>query len=367
MSDTEETSASASPGEFNIGDVMAEINAEPDVETEASEQEPAEPAKPSAKGEKPAPAKRTVENKPEPKSEPGKLKEDFSDDRPWTPERVKAAAAEARELAASAQRQWVTEQKRAEKLKTQRDAFLQEKAQYRAVRDQLAANFQTMRTHGDVRARLEAFGQLFGGDGVELLERFNIELARGGKRVELSPTEQALKAEIEELKRERREEREQRARFAKEREQDQFIAQRKEELAQLGTDPERFPLLSEFEPEEVAEALAGIITSVYNEQGKRISDAQAAQILEQDLEEREALREQRRAARGGPKGSAGLEPRAARAAKPAQVQSSPPNRGRSLAPALSTQSLTTREVDEEEADAADLIPASLLRAANPSG
>jgi hypothetical protein len=358
---------STSPGEFTIGGVMAELNSEPEPEeTEAAEAE-AEPEKLKAESKsKPAaaPAKRTVENT---KAEPGKLKEDFSDERPWTPERVKAAAAEAKELAASAQRQWMTEQKRAEKLKSQRDAYLQEKAQFRSLRDQFAADFQALRS-GDPRTRLDALGRLAGADGAELFEQLTLEMARGGKKPELSPSEKALKAELDELKGYIRTREQQAQQAREERAQAQFIAQRKAQLAEVGSDAEQFPHLSEYDPEEIADALADLKTQVYTQRGKVISDAQAAAMLEQDLEQREAQRQQRRAERGGPRGSAGLEPRAASAAKPAQAQSSPPNRGRSLAPALSNQSITTRDLEEDETeDAADLIPASLLRAANPFG
>jgi hypothetical protein len=359
-------------GEFALGDVMEALNAEPEpteatepAEADAEDAEPAKEAKLAAKGkEAAAKPEKELKSRPQTKEvpketplEPGQLKEDFSDEKPWTPERVKAAAAEAKALAQAAQKQWFATSKREERLKEKRETEFKEREQFKAVREQLATDFQSMRTGGP-RERLEAFGRLFGVDAQEYFEEFSLELATGGKKRELSPSEKKLQEKLDAIEK-REKEREQREEEARA----QVALQRRyEELAQVGSDAETYPLLAEHDPEEISQALAHLITTVHNQTGKIISDAKAAQILEEDLQRREAKRAERR---GDPKGSAGLEPRAAAAAKPAQAQP-PPTRGRSLAPRLSNTAAPTRELDADELeDAADLIPASLIRAASP--
>jgi hypothetical protein len=334
-------------GEFALGDVMAELNTQAE-ETESTETEaPAAPA-PKGKEAKPAAARPKLVEAPE-KPKPGELAEDFSDDRPWTKERVKAAAAEAQKLARDAQRQWTQLRKREEKFTGVKQQVLTERQQERALRDQFAADFQVLRT-GNPRARLEALGRLGGTDGVRLWEEIELDLARGGKKGELTPGEQALKAELDELKG-KLTQRELAQRIANEQ---QFVAQRKMQLGEVGSDADLFPELSVWEPDEIGDALAEVITRVYNETGKSISDLKAAKMLEQDLAARKAKR------------GSGLETRAEKA-KPEQAQSPPPQRGRSLAPGLSAQSASRRELTDDEIaeDAADFLPASLLRAASP--
>lgn len=342
-----EATAPTGRGEFALGDVMAELNSEPE-EAESTETEA--PAAPPAKGKdaKPAAARPKLVEAPE-KPKPGELVEDFSDERPWTKERIKAAAAEAQRLARDAQRQWTHLRKREDKFKETKQQTLQERQQERALRDQFAADYQVLRT-GSPRARLEALGRLGGTDGVRLWEEIELDMARGGKKAELTPGEQALKAELEELKGTLRG-RDLQAELAS---QDRFIKQRQAQLAEVGSDAELFPELSVFEPDEIGEALAEVITRVYNETGKSISDLKAAKMLEQDLAARKAKR------------GSGLETRAEKA-KPEQAQSPPPQRGRSLAPGLSAQSASRRELTDDEIaeDAADFLPASLLRAASP--
>jgi hypothetical protein len=166
----------------------------------------------------------------------------------------------------------------------------------------------------------------------------------------MTPGEQALRAEVDQLKATLNE-REMRKEIAQ---REQFVSQRQAQLGEVGSDPDLFPELSVWEPNEIGEALAEVITRVYNETGKRISDLKAAKMLEQDLAERRAKR------------GSGLETRAEKA-KPDQAQSPPPQRGRSLAPGLSAQSASRRELTDDEIaeDAADFLPASLLRAASP--
>lgn len=375
----------AGPGEFVLGDILSDLNSEP--EPEATEQTaPAKPAaakpgkpdpKAAAKG-KPAPvaaskAKVVEVEKP---AEPGKLKEDFSDDRPWTPERVKAAAAEARELARSAQAQWAREQKRADKLARDREEHLREKGQFKAIRDQFAVDFQALRS-GDPKTKLMALGRLAGVDGAQLWEELTLEMVQTNKSRELTPGEKALRAEIAELKAKLAGDEQAKA----EQNMASAIERRKVELGELGSSVQTvvdeesgeeveapvYPELSLWSAEEIGEALAEVITRVYNDRKRsgqpqrtwRISDAEAAQMLEDDLAARKARR-------GAPQGVSGLAPRAEKA-KPEQAQSPPPKRGRSLAPGLSTQSASRRELtdDEIQEDAADFIPASILRAASP--
>jgi hypothetical protein len=334
-------------GEFALGDVMAELNSEPEETAAETTTEPAKPA-PKGKEAKAAPARPKLVEAPE-KPESGKLTEDFSDDRPWTKERVKAAAAEAQKLARDAQRQWTQLRKREEKFSGTKNQLLTERQQERAIRDQLAADLQALRT-GTPRVRLDALGRLAATDGVRLWEEIELDMARGGKKAEMTPGEQALRAEVDQLKATLNE-REMRKEIAQ---REQFVSQRQAQLGEVGSDPDLFPELSVWEPNEIGEALAEVITRVYNETGKRISDLKAAKMLEQDLAERRAKR------------GSGLETRAEKA-KPDQAQSPPPQRGRSLAPGLSAQSASRRELTDDEIaeDAADFLPASLLRAASP--
>lgn len=342
-----EATAPTGHGEFALGDVMAELNSEPEEPEAEATPGPAAPA-PKGKEAKPAAARpKLVE--PAEKAEPGKLTDDLSDDRPWTKERVKAVAEELKKLERDAARQWVLLRKKEDKFKSTKEKLLMERSQERSLRDQFAADFQVLRT-GNPRQRLEALGRLGGTDGVRLWEEIELDMARGGKKAELTPGEQALKAELDELKGTLRG----RDMQAELKRQAQFVEQRKAQLGEVGSDTDLFPELSAFEPDEIGEALAEVITRVYNETGKSISDLKAAKMLEQDLAARRAKR------------GSGLETRAEKA-KPEQAQSPPPQRGRSLAPGLSAQSASRRELTDDEIaeDAADFLPASLLRAASP--
>jgi hypothetical protein len=378
-----------SPGEFALGDVLDAIEAdaqasEGDATDEGSgtgggETEPeapapgkgkaakggkaAAPAKPPAKAGKAEPETPETPKEREKRHGDGKLRDDLSDDRPWTPERIKNAVEDAKGLQRHAQRMWATEQSRASKLQAQRTEHLREVEQFRVDRDHFNAQQRLINAKlasTDPAEIINVLGLLTGRDGAEVLEELNVTLARGGKKREPTRLEREQAARLEALEK-REKAREEAARRARE---DQLVAQRKQELAQVVLDnADEYPELALYDAEEIGEALAEIKTRRYN-QKRPVSDVQAARILEADLQRQQREREARA---GAPQGASGLAPRAQRA-KPEQAQSSPPQRGRSLTQVATQERVSTRELDDDENsdDAADFLPANLLAAAQPN-
>jgi hypothetical protein len=370
-----------SPGEFQLSDVLDEIEAdasgaEPtedaEAEAEAVDDEPEKaPVKLDPKGAKPKPGE-----KPKSKGEPdkpetpkdrdkrhtdGKLRDDLSDERPWTPDRIKAVAEDLRGLQRHAQRMWATEKSRGEKIDAKVEKFLVDVDRFRADRQHFDAQQKLIHsrlTSGKASEIIDCLHLLTGRDGAEVLEELNLELARGaGKKREPTRLEREQAQRLEALEK-REEERARQAELAK---QNAFVAQRKDEMAQYVLEnAEDYPTLATFEDAEIGEALA-IVKEERHKQKRPVTDAQAAKILEARLQEQQ----QKLAERAG---ASGLAPRAAKVAKPEQAQSSPPRRGRSLTQSATQERVSTRELEDDESssDAADFLPANLLGAAQPN-
>lgn len=382
MADQQTTPAAPapSPGEFSLGDVLSDLasepvdgseeeggtaggeNEEPEVEAPKPAKGKADKAVPAAKGGKGEQAPPETSKDREKRHGEGKLRDDLSDERPWTPERIKQAAEDIRGMQRHAQRMWATEQSRAAKLDQKRNEQLKEFERFRVDREHFDAQKRLINSRlasTDPNEVIGCLGLLTGRDGAEVLEELNVALAHGKKR---QPSrlerEQATRLEaLEQRERERLQQAEQ-ARI------DRAVEARKGEMAQLVLEnADDYPELATYDADEIGEALAEIKTRRHTA-GRPVSDAQAAKILEADLQRRQRERE---AKAGGPQGSSGLAPRAARAAKPEQAQSSPPQRGRSLTQSSTQERVGTRELDDEEldGDAADYLPASLLNAAKP--
>lgn len=376
---TDTAAPAPSPGEFSLGDVLSDLANEPIVDGDeeggsgGGEPEPEAEAKPKGKAAAPgkAPAGKGGKGEqaaPETSKDrekrhgEGKLRDDLSDERPWTPERIKAAADDIRGMQRHAQRMWATEQSRAAKLEQKRSEQLKEFERFRVDREHFAAQQRLINSRlssTDPNEVISCLGLLTGRDGAEVLEELNVALAHGKKR---QPSrlerEQATRLEaLEQRERERLQQAEQ-ARI------DRAVEARKGELAQHVLDnADDYPELAMYEADEIGEALAEIKTRRHTA-GRPVSDAQAAKILEADLQKRQRERE---AKAGVPQGTSGLAPRAARAAKPEQAQSSPPQRGRSLTQSATQERVGTRELEDEEldGDAADFLPASMIAAAKP--
>jgi hypothetical protein len=371
------------PGEFAIGDVLAALNAEPATEStddggSGGGDDGTDKASKAGKG-----AKSTGPGKAEAKSDgkatskaDGKAEppeEDFSDERPWTPERIKSAVHAARALHDKSVKMWSTTEKRLGKLQEARDSLVRAKEQFKVDVSQFQADVQACRK-GDAKSRLAALGRLFNGDGAAVFEELTLELAQNGKKAEESPGEKRLRAELDELKA-RLKKQDDDAELAR---QEEFVAQRKQQLADMaGADGERWPLLAEHatdNPAGVGAALAEIITQEYHRsKGRRVlTDEEAADRLEADLAQEDQINARARSKRE--QGPATLQKNpergtgSPRASESRTAPSSPPNRGRSLSPGLATAASHTRELTDEELedDAADFIPAALLRMANPN-
>lgn len=132
---------------------------------------------------------------------PVSAEDDFSDDKPWTPERVKAAAVQiktqktqAEELSTKAHSIYEQALGMAKKAQRRVDSFQAERDAVRAQAQMLQGAILAVRQGGPAE-RIAAISQLTGSDGVKWLEELNIELANGGQ-----VRKQAASPEITELR-----------------------------------------------------------------------------------------------------------------------------------------------------------------------
>lgn len=197
------------PEEFTIEDALESIP-EPEApapEAEGDALDPIEEALASAVPE--APAEETpapAPAKPNPLA-PVAAEDDFSDDRPWTPERVKAAAqqihtqkSQAEELSTKAHAIYEQALGMAKKAQRRVDSFQAERDAVRAQAQMLQGAVLAIRQGGPAE-RIAAISQLTGTDGVKWLEELNIELAGGQARAKapVSPELQELRSTVQTL------------------------------------------------------------------------------------------------------------------------------------------------------------------------
>lgn len=156
---------------------------------------PTEPAPP----EPPAPGEPPPAPPPPAAAEP----EDFSDERPWTPERVKNAAQAAKELTRKAHQLWARSEDRHAKIERKVSEFKRDRDLVMAQRDQLAADLRALTT-GDPATVLQTLGRLTQRDATRVYTDLSLHLA--GKKEQPNELEQ-LKAKLEAMEQEKVQER----------------------------------------------------------------------------------------------------------------------------------------------------------------
>lgn len=319
----------------NAGDgVLAEVIAElqpPPEEPEAAVDQADE-----------AEAEQNAEVSANAKPEP----EDFSDERPWTPERVKNAAQAAKELTTKAHRMWAEAENRANRVKKKIDEFKRDRDLVMATRDQIAADVRALQT-GDPGMVLQALGRLTQRDPTRVYTDLSLSLA--GKKLEPDKVEQ-LQAKLEAFEKQQQEERASQTFNGK-------VEHAKTLIVQGVRDPQRWPALAQLPVEEAAKAAAQIeeyIASTYKQNGQRID---IDRVLNHDIVA--ALNEAELYLRNHPEllqpgadknseaASSGLDagPGTRAKANPEVARRTP---GRSLTPSLATQSGGQRELSEPE-------------------
>jgi hypothetical protein len=320
------------PAEMSLDDGLGEIEPPPDG--------PGDPAPDEPVGDEPAPA----EGEPAPAAAKADDKEDFSDERPWTPERIKSAVVKAKELARAASDKWVKAEKREGKFDKKLSEYKKDRDLVFAMRDQILADVRLLEVGGPAE-RIAALGRLAKQDGHQFYEALSLGLA--GKKADPKAQEiDAVKAELAEMKREREEERQ-----AREQGADVFGARQR---VLMGIrDPQRFPLLAKAtELWGVAETAATIekaALSKYGSFGQRVDIegllVQAEYHLRSDPDLVGPGADQKQPPAGsGP--DAGREPSAAAAAKPEMARRTP---GKSVTPSISTTAGTrTRSLEDGE-------------------
>lgn len=280
--------------------------------------------------------------------------EDFSDDRPWTPDRVKKAANAAKDLTQKAHRLWSQAEKRAKKLQGTISELKRDKDTVYALRDQISADIRMLQS-GDPAQVIDTLGRMTRMDGAKLYTELSLHMAKGGKKPEDVEREE-MKARLDAWEKKEKE-RERVAEF-----HENVGTTRRAILANVQND--RWPNLAKLAETRGAEVVAAELEEfIANEYGEGAVDfarimrhdlPQALQSAELYLRDHPELLqpgagEKKEAAGSGP--GAGPETRAQ--AKPGTARRTP---GQSLAPSIanapaSTMRLETR--DERLAALAD--------------
>lgn len=316
----------------------------------APEQPPAgQPAEePPATSTETEPAAKT----PPDQSEAGPVALDdalFSDEALSTPEGLKAARdavakarAETDVRARKSHEVYLRLNKRERKLRAEREAVNREKETLSTIGREVLSDVELLQK-GSAQERLDALGRITRSDGRQVFEAMARVIAVNGKAPKPSPEVEALQRKLEELERRREADL-----AAQEAERNRaLLEQRKAQLVQVVTnDPSAYPIVSNIaqqHPKEVADRLVLIKTQAH-EQGRPLSDKEAAAALERELRGLYAPPSQNGAA-GTPSPDAGLAPSApATAAKP--VAGGLP--GQSLPQRVTTESSSRRELTDEE-------------------
>ena len=319
------------------------IDSIPEVETP-----PPEPAKGKATAEtaaKPEPETAKPAAPPEPKRKGAwKLDETLLTEAALkTPDGIKAAGAHLLDGKRELHRKWLGIEDREGRFEKTKRETLQLQQNLRTQAGLLQNNLQALRV-GDAKTVLSALGQLTGQDPVRWLEQLNVHVARNGKQ-EDAPEVIELRQELAEIRREREAERMQ----SQAAQEQQFVQRRLGEMVHRAqTNTEQWPEVARFardNPEGVAQALHQIKTEYYSRHRTALDDDGAIGNLETQIR---YFRSSSQTENGTPsQGVGGREPVASQPAKPESngAQRSP---GKSVTPSLASQTVTTREMTEEE-------------------
>jgi hypothetical protein len=369
----EAATESGGPDVLDVNSLLnaAEADEQPEPETEEAPPAAEKPKAPAAKAppSKAAPAAPAKPAPAPPQAEPAEA-DDLSDllaeGVTFTPETVKKGAARvvaqakaAQELTTKAHKVWGTAEKHARKVKEDRETVQRERQMFGAQVQQMNAAFNAMRT-GDAKTALEGIRQLTGQDPVTWLESLNIHIASNGKKKPKSSEVQELEARLERFEQAERA----RAQQNEEAQAQAFIVQRYQELTTLATESaETHPHVAEFaleNPETIGEALAQIIVRSARA-GRKVADAEALRMLEEQLEHQSELSERARQKREKRAADSGSEHGTGNPSKPGTAQA-PTVKGKSLSTSAITAPSVKRELTDEELeeDSANFLPPALL-------
>lgn len=177
-----------------------------------------------------------TETKEEPEEKPAANTkgdfEDFSDDKPWTPERIKNAAGKAKEMLRTALSRSSQVVKREEKLKADRQEHQRQVGLFKVARDTTDADLRALRS-GDAATTIAALGRLMQTNGLQAYNDLSLHIAKNGKKPEQTEAE-ATRAELAEVKK-KLEAKEQREAVQAQ------IAETRAEIAHLARDGEKWP------------------------------------------------------------------------------------------------------------------------------
>jgi hypothetical protein len=340
-----------------LNEVVAEVSAEPvdtSPETDAGEvlaavgvETPEEPEKADTKPE----PKTDPEPKPEPDPEPkpaaqedDPLREElFTEEALSSKEGIEAAKegitkarGAAEELLRKNHATYLRLSKQEKRFKRTKDETLQIRQEAGALAQRNQADAVSL-TQGSAEQVLETLGRMTGRDGLKMLESMNMAVASDGKHKPSSDVLE-LRKEIETLKTTIEQEREQ----ASKQQTTTFIEARQNQLAKAAQNAELYPRLASIaadDPQNVGSFVADVIVEAFNN-GQKISDAQALQLVEKQLQEK----------LGAPTPTAKAEPVRGNgaAAKPREAQSPP--LGTQIEPAAATHEGAKRSLSDDELD-----------------
>jgi len=183
-----------------------------------------------------------------------KEEDDFSDARPWTPERVQKAAATAKEMLTKAYRVTMEAEQRQTRLKRSVAEFKREKDVFFAARDAFHADMRALET-GDPATVLQALGRITKRDGTRVYTDLSLSLA--GKKDKPNEVEE-LRAEIRALK-------EAEAAKVTHAHTSTKIEQAKSLIVSGVRDAQRWPTLSKLDSEQAATTAAQIEQYIVNQ------------------------------------------------------------------------------------------------------
>jgi hypothetical protein len=263
--------------------------------------------------------------------------ETFADDALQTPEQLRAARELIQEQRKTSHRKYLELQKRELRFKKDKGDVLQLRDNLRAQYGALQNDIQALR-NGDPDTVLGALSRLTGGkNATELFQEISINLARAGKKAEVSPEVATLKGELEELRGYLRKQQE----GEQQRQLQAQIAEEKRHIIKEVSDETRFPVLASFAAENaqgVADDVAQYIVTQH-ESGNQLDLATALRNIESQL--------QARFQRIQPK----LAPTIGESGRETGAVANPgaPQVGKTLTPSLATQSSgMSREPSDEE-------------------
>ena len=244
------------------------------TETEG-EADPTEPAEAAAEAE--------LEPEPvEPEKPPEK--EDFSDEREWTPDRIKNAVKELGEIKKKAFNLHAEAERKLKKANRDRDLALTEKKNLQAMVEVTNANLRAMRT-GDANMVLQAISNLTGRPGHDIYRDISLALASDGKHGQEDRRISELTNQVGQLQQML----EARAVQEQQREAEAFVTMRRGQILSAIQKEESWPLVRAFAEDDsssVLDKVSEIMHDYYQAHGAPLDDKSALDELEQSLQER---------------------------------------------------------------------------------